>query len=389
MSKIVFFCIPAYGHTNPTIEVVRELTKRGHEVWYYSFSMFRKKIEGAGAKYIECDKYVPELKAEDEKKIGKDFAALIEMTVDTTIALDEKVCKELNEFHPDCIVSDSLCFWGKLFAAKLNIKYVCSTTSFAFNQYTAKMMKQNLMEMVRMIKGMHRIKKKIKQLNDYGYAVDNFISLIQNDNETYTIVYTSKEFQPLANTFSNKYFFVGPSVSDILAGPRNSDKKLIYISLGTVNNKNNEFYKKCLMAFGDGEFDVIMSVGESTDISSLGEIPENFEIKNKVEQIKVLQNTDVFITHSGMNSVNESLYYGVPMVLFPQHQEQRMVAERVVTLGAGVYLKNDSSKDMKEAVQTILEYDSYQENAVKLSESLKLSGGAKKAAEVIGRIAEE
>lgn len=62
------------------------------------------------------------------------------------------------------------------------------------------------MEMVRMIKGMHRIKKKIKQLNDYGYAVDNFISLIQNDNETYTIVYTSKEFQPLANTFSNKYF---------------------------------------------------------------------------------------------------------------------------------------------------------------------------------------
>lgn len=93
------------------------------------------------------------------------------------------------------------------------------------------------------------------------------------------------------------------------------------------------------MAFGDGEFDVIMSVGESTDISSLGEIPENFEIKNKVEQIKVLQNTDVFITHSGMNSVNESLYYGVPMVLFPQHQEQRMVAERVVTLGAGVYLK--------------------------------------------------
>lgn len=389
MSKIVFFCIPAYGHTNPTIEVVRELTKRGHEVWYYSFSMFHKKIEGAGAKYIECDKYVPELKAEDEKKIGKDFAALIEMTVDTTIALDEKVCKELNEFHPDCIVSDSLCFWGKLFAAKLNIKYVCSTTSFAFNQYTAKMMKQNLMEMVRMIKGMHRIKKKIKQLNDYGYAVDNFISLIQNDNETYTVVYTSKEFQPLSNTFSNKYFFVGPSVSDILAEPRNSDKKLIYISLGTVNNKNNEFYKKCLMAFGDDEFDVIMSVGESTDISSLGEIPENFEIKNKVEQIKVLQNTDVFITHSGMNSVNESLYYGVPMVLFPQHQEQRMVAERVVTLGAGVYLKNDSSKAIKEAVQTVLEDGSYQENAIKLSESLRLSGGAKKAAEVIGRIAEE
>ena len=32
MSKIVFFSIPADGHTNPTIEVVRELSGKGHEV---------------------------------------------------------------------------------------------------------------------------------------------------------------------------------------------------------------------------------------------------------------------------------------------------------------------------------------------------------------------
>ena len=27
MSKIAFFCIPAHGHTNPTLEVVKELIK--------------------------------------------------------------------------------------------------------------------------------------------------------------------------------------------------------------------------------------------------------------------------------------------------------------------------------------------------------------------------
>ena len=32
MSKIVFFSIAAHGHTNPTIQVVRELVNRGHEV---------------------------------------------------------------------------------------------------------------------------------------------------------------------------------------------------------------------------------------------------------------------------------------------------------------------------------------------------------------------
>jgi len=34
----------------------------------------------------------------------------------------------------------------------------------------------------------------MKELKKNGYEVDNFISLIGNNNETYTIVYTSKDF---------------------------------------------------------------------------------------------------------------------------------------------------------------------------------------------------
>ena len=59
MSKIVFFCIPAYGHTNPTIEVVRELVKRGNQVHYYSFYEFRSRIEETGAVCIPCDDFMP------------------------------------------------------------------------------------------------------------------------------------------------------------------------------------------------------------------------------------------------------------------------------------------------------------------------------------------
>ena len=46
------------------------------------------------------------------------------MVVDTTMALDEKVCKEIKEFKPDVIVSDSLSIWGKLIANKLKIPYI-------------------------------------------------------------------------------------------------------------------------------------------------------------------------------------------------------------------------------------------------------------------------
>ena len=55
MAIIAFFCLPAYGHTNPTLEVVRELTKRNHQVVYFSFSPFQQRIEEAGARFINCD----------------------------------------------------------------------------------------------------------------------------------------------------------------------------------------------------------------------------------------------------------------------------------------------------------------------------------------------
>ncbi len=385
MSKIVFFSIPAHGHTNPTIPVVSELVNKGHQVWYYSFLEFQQKIKEAGAIFIACDEFLPQVSQKElDSKAGKDFAALIEMTAETTIALDQKVCKELKEIQPDCIVSDSMCIWGKLFAEKLGIPYICSTTSFAFNQHTAKLMKRSIIEIWRMIVGMRRINKKIKQLNDHGYRVKNVVSLIQNDNETDTIVYTSKEFQPLADTFSERYSFVGPSIrqtESLQDGIRG--RKTIYISLGTALNQNRDFYQNCLIAFAKTDYNVVMAVGDKTDLLSLGRIPENFTVKNVVDQISVLQKADVFITHCGMNSTSESLYFGVPLVLFPQHGEQRMVADRVAELGAGLKLKYNKPKYLAAAVAEVLVNPVYKKKAHKLAESFREAGGAVKATNVI------
>src|SRR5699024_3318386 len=92
MKTIVFFSLPAYGHTNPTLPVVRALTERGHQVIYYSFSEFKERIEKVGAIFVGCDAYLPKKSEEElDKQAGKDFAALIEMLADTTIALEDKV----------------------------------------------------------------------------------------------------------------------------------------------------------------------------------------------------------------------------------------------------------------------------------------------------------
>ncbi len=387
MSKIVFFCIAAHGHTNPTLKVVEELVSRGHAVLYYSYLPFREKIEAAGAKFISCDEYDAgnHLTPEDGARIGTDIAFSTKILVDTTLALDDKVCREMKEFQPDCIVADSMAYWGKAAALKLKIPFVSSTTTFAFNRYSAKIMKQSMGQLFKMIFAMKDVNKNLKRLQDKGYPIENILSLIQNDNETNTIVYTSAEFQPCSDTFSNKYTFVGPSIRTI---PRKNpgERKCVYISLGTVNNLLLKFYRNCMTALKDSPYDVIMSVGEATDISSLGEIPSNFRVQHRVDQIEVLAAADVFLSHCGMNSVNESLYYEVPLVLYPQTAEQGGVARRVSELGAGIFLEKNTSECIKTAVDKVLNNESYRKNASVISQSFKNCGGAELAADAIEKV---
>ena len=73
--KIIWFCIPAHGHTNPTLGLVRALTQAGHTIYYFSYEMFREKIESTGAVFFSCDDYNFEQQDKDyAEKVGKDQA---------------------------------------------------------------------------------------------------------------------------------------------------------------------------------------------------------------------------------------------------------------------------------------------------------------------------
>jgi len=390
MRKIVFFCIPAHGHTNPTLGVVRELISRGHQIWYYSYNMMREKIESTGATFISCDDYDMEkkLNAKDSARVGKDLAFSTKILVDTTLALDEKVCREMAELKPDCIVADSMAIWGKAVARKLNIPFVSSTTTFAFNQHSAKVMKQGLGDLFKMFFSIPKTSKQIKRLQAKGYPVKNILDIIGSDDNTHTIVYTSPEFQPCSETFSEKYAFVGPSIRPAADGFEKKRNKLVYISMGTVNNDMMPLYKRCMSALADTDYQVIMSVGNLVSIKEFGTLPANMSVFTHVDQIAVLQQADVFVSHCGMNSVSESLYFGVPLIMLPQTAEQNGVAERVYQLGAGIKLDKSDASSILGAINKILKNDIYRQKAITLANGFKSCSGAKGAADKIMQVCE-
>ena len=383
--KIAWFCIPAHGHTNPTLGLVKALTESGHEIWYFSFEEFREKIEATGANFIACDGYDFEMEDKgNADRVGKDKVYATELLVSSTLALDDMTTRTLEKIKPDIVVSDSVAYWGKLAAMKHGLPYVSSTTTFAFNRYSAKYMKESVWDIVLMLFAMPRINKQLNRLREKGYPVKSLLDIVQNDNETNTIVYTSRYFQPCADTFSEKYHFIGPSIRPITKPVEKTADKTVYISMGTVN-QNREFFRNCINVLKPTGWQVIISMGTNTD--HFEDLPENIQVYESVDQMAVLSIADAFITHCGMNSASEGLYFGVPLVLFPQTSEQGAVAKRVEELGAGVRLKSISGEDVLDALSKVISDPQFKTEAERVSESFKACGGTEEAKAFLEQIA--
>ncbi len=146
--------------------------------------------------------------------------------------------------------------------------------------------------------------------------------------------------------------------------------------MGTVN-QNKEFYRNCIHALGATDWQVIISMGTNTE--HFDNLPANIQIYGSVDQMAVLSIADAFITHCGMNSVSEGLYYKVPLVLFPQTPEQGAVARRTEELGAGIRLKSISGEDILQSLKSVLYEQDYKESAIKISDSFHSCGGAAEA----------
>jgi UDP:flavonoid glycosyltransferase YjiC (YdhE family) len=169
-----------------------------------------------------------------------------------------------------------------------------------------------------------------------------------------------------------------------------SEKKngIIYISMGTLaqmQDNNLEIFKKNIEDFARlKQFKFIWKTKELEEQQS-----ENVIVTKWVpSQSALLKDERVvaFISHCGINSAQESIYYGKPILCIPMFGDQMDMAQRIEESGSGIILSKDRLSDTIEfsrKLEQLLTDLSFSKNAKRMSIFLRGSGGAQEAARLV------
>ncbi len=134
--------------------------------------------------------------------------------------------------------------------------------------------------------------------------------------------------------------------------------KLIYCSLGShyINvHEKKRFYEAVMAAVKDCQhWHLILSTGNTLTADDFNYIPDNVTPMPMVSQKNVLKRADVMITHGGINSVKECIFFAVPMLVYPFQFDQPGDAARVQYHNIGV--RQDFRKATAETIQQSLRH---------------------------------
>lgn len=389
MSSTVFLGFPGQGHLLPSLPILAELVRRGEQVICYLPDEYRSAVTSTGATFRSYGVDFPLANSDIFARFRRSPHDAIHVQLKTSRWVLEHHLADIQAIKPSYLIHDALSSWGWYLAQTLRLPSVALFPTFVFPypEHPTNSPRQRLRHLV----------ARIYRLRDWTLADELMIKyktpalatlnqLMQNRG-TLNLVYTSREIQPRAETLdSARFIFVGPSVVPRANAPafpfeQLDARPLILISLGTVFNDRPAFYKTCLRAFAASNWQIVMSVGPDTSFAQPGVAPSNFIVRPFVPQLELLKRTSVFVSHAGMNSVNESLYYNVPLVMLPQGADHPWIAGRISELGAGIRLNREelNAERLRGAVQEVLANPIYKQSAERIGASLRVTGGATQA----------
>lgn len=345
--NIIFYGTPAYGHINPTLPIIRELTRCGYSVIYYATEEFRQTIETCGAEFRAYDfgdiEWMPQ--------IGSRILQLTEVVLRFTYEQLESLLTEAREVQPVLILHDTIAFWGRAVADTMGIKAASVNAIVTAYQYTGKAFRMYATRFTGtslfQLKSIRNIMLYRRQLlRRYPIKDRKLLRLLMNKEEFNIFTYP-RQVHPEGNQLEESCFFLGPAAilrTDTYAMDEEYPyENLIYVSLGTIFNESLSFYRRIFSAFANTKYTVVIACGKLCERLKEEAVPSNVILKSFVNQKRILKKAILFITAGGMNSICEAAVNGVPCLLCPQQGEQDINARAFEKLGLGTIIRREGN----------------------------------------------
>nr|QNH68001.1 UDP-glucuronosyltransferase-like protein 5 [Brachionus rotundiformis] len=429
--KAFIIPFPQHGHINPMLSMTKELINKHHfDVIFYGLDDRREAIENTGATYRKF-KHFNLTNFPKMPDLVDVFTYQLKVSNQELPTLLEDYIRD----QPDVIIYDFMSLHGKFLlkfirkkkclkqplGVNFNPTFALKPGIFPTDEEWSEAMNKNFWDIIRLVwlfilQAILSIKFRLNIWNTMKFFTET---------DELNLVGISPEFQPKREYFGNELKFVGHSASDQIQKAKIiSDKKLekildsidvinpsfdldqrtekvlIFASLGTVFNDFKQIFDKILDAFKLFESEdpslksfLIMSVGHTVfEEYKDYQCPDNMIILPYVPQINVLEKASLFITHGGMGSTNEAIYFAVPLIFIPMSADQPFVAKRLCDdFNLGIRFKpfDFTSPQLKDGMVKIINDHTYRQRTFDFSKILNKYNGGKMAADEIAKFIDE
>jgi UDP:flavonoid glycosyltransferase YjiC (YdhE family) len=424
--KTAFFSIlPALGHLNPNLKLGRCLQRLGYRCIFASTIEFREVIISNGFELVLSQSKPFGLGLEDiqyENANSPYLESLLDRFQDLSYNARKKDYEKwLKEYQPDLILIDVFYSTDFILIEPLirqnDIKLVFIQTMLSpYNDgFTPPLNTFILPDNANKVKTAWQ-KMKIKRVLSRTFDLFRFLGLSNSllitrkfqknqiskkyaivDDKVFHVgfqnieewVLAPHEIEFLDKPINTNQHYLGlmtdtqeqtlpDNLQDFVNNAKSQNKKIIYASLGTLHNvhtkgKSAYFFEKLLSIFEkDDNCYLILSVGKELK-NNIKTTSKHIKILETVPQRGLLKEVNVFITHGGLNSVLESAYAGVSMLLVPLNNkwDQNGNAARVVYHGLGKKVNlQDSKEAIVNTIHELLNNPIYQQKIQAFSEVL-------------------
>ncbi|MFD4637169.1 glycosyltransferase [Lentzea sp. NPDC058436] len=410
---------PAPGHVVSLFEIAAELTRRGHEVRWYTGEVFREQVERTGARFEPMTEGL-DFGGHSREEAFPDHAGLTglksfkvgvrDIFYRTAPGQMWDILALLERFPADRILSDDMCY-GACFASEVtgiplvwlaNSIYILgsrdtgplgmglppSTTPlnrvrnaalrFLGDQVSMRDLRAEA-DRVRAGVGLPRLRK--RAMENISRSPDLYLV-----GSVASFEFPRRDLSPGTHFIGGLFgvppkHFEPPDWWDELEGER----PVVLITQGTTANDVERMLVPAVRALAEEDVLVVLTTGSKLDVERLLPLPGNVRMERFVPYHHLLPHVDVMMTNGGYNGVNAALAHGVPLVVVPATEENPDVAARVEYAGVGVVVKPRAVTEasLRAAVKTVRTNESYQRRAAELAVDLNDNHAPQRAADLI------